>query len=237
MASADLADLAARLGHRFSNTSLLERAMTHRSWCAEHPGEESNERLEFLGDAVLGWVVADLAYHRFADLPEGRMTDLRKAVVSARALAGLARVLDLGSFLRLGRGEDAAGGRDKDSILSDSLEAALGAVYLDGGTEAAAALVHRLVTAALDDAAANLDQLDHKSRLQERVAQNSSNVPVYDVTSVGPDHDKWFSAVVMVGECVVGRGEGPSKKRAEQAAAAEACRHLDLAVSDLPDHA
>lgn len=234
MAGADLADLATRIGYRFFDTSLLLRAVTHRSWCAEHPGEESNERLEFLGDAVLGWVVADLAYHRFADMAEGRMTDLRKAVVCTRALAGLGRDLGLGSYLRLGRGEDTAGGRDKDSILSDALEAVLGAVYLDGGSQAAADLVHRLVLGLLDAAAANLDQLDHKSRLQERVAQDSCDVPVYDVTSSGPDHDKWFSAVVTVAGLVLGRGEGPSKKRAEQAAAAQACREFDL---PLPDHA
>lgn len=227
MAGRDLAELARRLEHHFGDVGLLERAMTHRSWCAEHPGWVSNERLEFLGDAVLGWVVADTVFRQFADLPEGRLTDLRKAVVNAHALAEVARALGVGDFLLLGRGEDAAGGRQKDSILCDAMEAAIGAVYLDGGSDAAAHLVRRLVGEALDHAAERLDHLDHKTRLQELLAQRSSAPPRYDVSSDGPDHDRWFSATVLVDDTVMGRGEGSSKKRAEQAAAAEACRVVD----------
>ena len=129
--------LAARIGYEFADPELLARSMAHRSWCAEHPGTLSNERLEFLGDAVLGWVVADLAFRRFAELPEGALTGVRKGVVNALALAEVAEELDLGAFLLLGRGEDAAGGREKPSILSDALEAVLGAVYVDGGPPAA----------------------------------------------------------------------------------------------------
>jgi ribonuclease-3 len=227
VAGGDLAELADRLGYRFRDRELLECAVTHRSWCAEHPGARSNERLEFLGDAVLGWVVADLAYHRFSDLPEGRMTDLRKAVVNARALAQLGRDVGLGSCLRLGRGEDHSAGREKESILSDALEAVLGAVYLDGGADAAVALVHRLVIDILDAAAASLDHLDHKTRLQEIVAQRGTDVPVYEVTGRGPDHDRVFTAVVSVAGRELGRGEGRSKKMAEQVAAAQACGSID----------
>lgn len=231
MAGGDLAELADRLGYTFRDMGLLERAVTHRSWCAENPGSLSNERLEFLGDAVLGWVVADLAYHRYDDLPEGRMTDLRKAVVNARALALLGRQVGLGPCLRLGRGEDNSSGRDKESILSDALEAVLGAVYLDGGTDAAVALVHRLVIDVLDDAVSSLDHLDHKTRLQEIVAQGGSDVPVYEVTGSGPDHDRMFTAVVRVGGRALGRGEGRSKKLAEQVAAAQACESIDFGAT------
>jgi len=231
VAGRDVSELATVLGHHFEDLSLLRRAMTHRSWCAEHPGEVSNERLEFLGDAVLGWVVADLAYRRFTELAEGQMTDLRKAVVNAEALAAMARHVDLGAYLVLGRGEDAAGGRDKDSILSDALEAAIGAVYLDGGTEVAAEFVRRLVADAVDLAVTRLDRLDHKTRLQELVAQRTTDVPVYEVIAAGPDHDRWFTATVTLSGRVLGCGEGTSKKRAEQAAAEQACRHVDAPVS------
>jgi ribonuclease-3 len=137
----DLDGLSARLGYTFTNRALLRRAMAHRSWCSEVGGEPSNERLEFLGDAVLGWVVADIVYRRHTDLPEGKLTDLRKSVVNAKALAEVAASIDLGTRLLLGRGEDQAGGRHKASILSDALEAVLGAVYLDGGVEEARDLV------------------------------------------------------------------------------------------------
>lgn len=231
MASRDVSELASVVGHHFNDISLLLRSVTHRSWCAEHPGAVSNERLEFLGDAVLGWAVADLAYRRFASLAEGQMTDLRKAVVNAEALAVMARQMDLGSFLLLGRGEDAAGGRDKASILSDALEATIGAVYVDGGTEAAVDYVRCLVTDAVDVAVTRLDRLDHKTRLQELVAQRTTDTLVYDVLVEGPDHDRWFSATVTLGGRVLGTGEGTSKKRAEQAAAQEACLSVDTPES------
>jgi ribonuclease-3 len=223
---ASLEVLADRLGHEFDDPELLRRALAHRSWVAESPGTASNERLEFLGDAVLGWVVADLVYRRFGELPEGSLTDLRKSVVNANALADVARALGLGEFLSLGRGEDAGGGRDKPSILSDAFEAVLGAVYLDGGAEAARALVERLVGPRLDDAVDRLDRLDHKSGLQELAARLELGAPVYEVTSSGPDHAKEFEAVVTVGDEAVGRGVGRSKKSAEQAAAAAAWARL-----------
>lgn len=197
--------------------------MAHRSWCAEHPGTISNERLEFLGDAILGWVVADLAFRRFSDLPEGALTGVRKGVVNALALAEVAINLDLGAFLLLGRGEDAAGGREKPSILSDALEAVFGAVYVDGGPGMAYDVIERLIGPRLAETAAHLDHLDHKSRLQEAAAGDGVDPPEYITRAEGPDHAKRFFATVLVGGDVVGEGTGRSKKAAEQAAAAAAC--------------
>jgi ribonuclease-3 len=222
----DLDGLAVRLGYRFADPSLLRRAMAHRSYCAEVPGETSNERLEFLGDAVLGWVVADIAYRRHGDLPEGKLTDLRKSVVNSAALAEVALELELGHRLLLGKGEDAAGGRAKPSILSDALEATIGAVYLDGGAARAYELVERLVGERLAIAAQQLDQLDRKTQLQELAARLHDSAPVYVLREEGPDHAKRFYATVYVGGRAVGEGEGRSKKTAEQAAAAAACALL-----------
>ncbi len=189
--------------------------MCHRSWVAEAPDDiDSNERLEFLGDAVLGWVVADVAFRAFGNLAEGALTDLRKSVVNATALAELAAELDLGRHLLLGRGEDAAGGRDKQSILSDAMEATLGAVYLDGGRNAAFELIERLFTPMLTDAVESLDRLDYKSALQELVVRSGKSAPTYKVSSTGPDHDKTFVAKVRVSRRTIGTGEGRSKKAA-----------------------
>jgi ribonuclease-3 len=201
---------------------LLERALSHRSWCAEVGGRPSNERLEFLGDAVLGLVVAELVYRRHGDLPEGKLTDLRKNVVNAAALAEVAVEVGIGPCLRLGRGEDAAGGRSKPSILSDAFEAVLGAVYLDGGMPAASALVERLFVHRLASVAQRLDRLDHKTLLQELTARLHDTAPVYVLSDTGPDHDKRFHATVIVQGVAVGEGDGRSKKTAEQAAAEQA---------------
>lgn len=228
--------LASRLGHDFVEPSLLEQALRHRSWCAEHPGHESNERLEFLGDAVLGWVVADLVYRRHAESREGRLTDLRKSVVNAHALAGIARELGVGAHLFLGRGEDAAGGRDKPSILSDALEAILGAVYLDGGAEAAYQLIFRLLGERLDDSSLLPPFTDYKTMLQELCAHRFDAAPVYVLSEEGPDHAKRFHAVVLVSGSALGEGDGPSKKQAEQQAAHQAVRHLDaVSTAVVPD--
>lgn len=201
---------------------MLERALSHRSWCAEVGGRPSNERLEFLGDAVLGLVVAEVAFRRHDDLPEGKLTDLRKSVVNASALAEVAMEVGIGPCLRLGKGEDAAGGRSKPSILSDAFEAVLGAVYLDGGMDAAAALVERLFADRMVTAALRLDRLDHKTLLQELTARLHDTAPVYVLSDTGPDHDKRFFATVIVQGVAVGQGEGRSKKTAEQAAAEQA---------------
>lgn len=218
----DLTELRRHLGYEFNDPALLRRALAHRSWCSEVGGQPSNERLEFLGDAVLGWVVADLAYRRHGELTEGKLTDLRKSVVNASALADVALEIRLGSCLLLGKGEDAAGGRSKPSILSDALEAVLGAVYIDGGTEAVFALIERLFVDRMAVAALRLDRLDYKTVLQELTARLHDTAPVYVLSDTGPDHDKWFSATVIVAGQSVGYGEGRSKKTAEQAAAEQA---------------
>jgi ribonuclease-3 len=217
--AAGLAKLSRRIGYEFTDESLLRRALAHRSWCAEVGGLPSNERLEFLGDAVLGWVIAEIAYRRHGDLPEGKLTDLRKSVVNATALAEVAEAIDLGDWLLLGKGEDSAGGRQKPSILSDAFEAVLGAVYLDGGVDAAKALVARLFSERLDVAAAHLDRLDHKTVLQELTARLYDTAPVYLLTESGPDHAKMFKATVLVAGEALGDGHGKSKKLAEQQAA------------------
>lgn len=206
---------------------MLQRALSHRSWCAEVGGQpQSNERLEFLGDAVLGWVVADIAYRNHSELAEGKLTDLRKSVVNAAALAEVALEIGLGNYLRLGKGEDAAGGRTKPSILSDAFEAVLGAVYVDGGSEPAFALVERLFADRMASAAMRLDRLDYKTVLQEVTARLHDTAPVYVLSDTGPDHDKRFYATVIVQGVAVGQGEGRSKKAAEQAAAEQAWQVL-----------
>ena len=226
----DLSQLTARLGYEFTNVSLLETAMHHRSWNAENEGGESNERLEFLGDAVLGWVVADIVYTQHSDLPEGKLTDLRKSVVNANALAEVAAELGIGEFLMLGKGEDTAGGRVKTSILSDALEAVIGAVYIDAGPQATHDVVSALMGKRIVDAVGGLDRLDAKTRLQELASKLEAHVH-YKVEDEGPDHEKMFFATVFVGDRELGYGEGKSKKAAEQIAAEIAC---DVLNSELP---
>jgi ribonuclease-3 len=218
--------LASRLGHTFADAALLEEALTHRSWCAEHPGVPSNERLEFLGDAVLGLVIADHLFRVEGDMPEGELAMARAAVVSAEALAQAAARFELGEGLRLGKGEDATGGRGKRSILADAMEAVIGAVYLDAGLAAAADLVLRLVDERLAGAVADPGETDHKTRLQEASAARFGQVPRYDVSGTGPDHEREFTAVVRISGQEKGRGVGRSKKEAEQRAAQAAFRAL-----------
>lgn len=218
--------LEAALGWTFGDVELLERALTHRSYCAEHAGVESNERLEFFGDAVLGLVVTEYVYREFGMFAEGDLAKLRASVVNSEALAAAATGVGLGGALRLGRGEDAAGGRAKPSILGDALEAVIAAVYLDGGWEPAQALVLRLLEPRLVEAAAGPDGQDPKGRLQELVAQVHGRVPRYQIRREGPDHAPDFFATVTVGGRELGSGEGRSKRQAEQAAARAAWRHL-----------
>jgi ribonuclease-3 len=217
--------LAERLGVRV-DPDLLERALTHRSFAYENGGLPTNERLEFLGDSVLGIVVTDTLYRRHPDLPEGQLAKLRAAVVNMRALADVARGVGLGAFIRLGRGEETTGGREKSSILADTLEALLGAVYLDQGLAVAAQLVHRLVDPVIDAAADLGAGLDWKTSLQELTAADELGVPEYSVAESGPDHAKEFVATALVGGTAYGTGHGRSKKEAEQAAAADAWRAL-----------
>ena len=219
---------------------LLERALTHRSYAYENGGLPTNERLEFLGDSVLGLVVTDALYRNHPELPEGQLAKLRAAVVNMRALAEVGRELDLGRFVRLGRGEESTGGRDKASILADTLEALLGAVYIDAGLERAAQLVHRLFDPLIQEAATLGAGLDWKTSLQELTAAGALGVPEYVVTETGPDHEKVFRAVVMVSGDAHGEGSGRSKKEAEQEAAASAWRSIRSQVpgelaEDTPD--
>lgn len=208
---------------------LLERALTHRSYAYEHGGLPTNERLEFLGDAVLGLVITDSLFQQHPDLPEGQLAKLRASVVNMRALADVARTLGpggLGAHLRLGRGEEVTRGRDKASILADTLEAVLGAVFLDHGLEIAGKVVHRLFDPVMADAAQRGAGLDWKTSLQELTAAGALGVPEYVVSEEGPDHEKHFTAVVRVAGEVLGSGVGRSKKQAEQMAAETAWKIL-----------
>jgi ribonuclease III len=198
---------------------LLERALTHRSFAYENGGLPTNERLEFLGDSVLGLIVTDTLFREYPDLPEGQLAKLRAAVVNMRALAGVARGLQLGAYVRLGKGEEGTGGRDKSSILADTLEAVLGAVYLDCGLDEADALVHRLFDPVIARSARLGAGLDWKTSLQELTAAEMLGVPEYHVEESGPDHQKSFRASVKIGGRTYGEGEGRSKKEAEQQAA------------------
>lgn len=207
--------------------ALLDLALTHRSYAYENGGLPTNERLEFLGDSVLGLVVTDAIYRRHPGLPEGQLAKMRASVVNMRALAGVARGLGLGRHVLLGRGEETTGGRDKASILADTLEATLGAVWLTGGLTAAEAVVHRLFDPLLAIAAGLGAALDWKTSVQELAAEQDLGVPEYVVEESGPDHAKMFRATVLLGGTASGHGEGPSKKEAEQRAAEAAWRRLD----------
>lgn len=210
---------------------LLDLALTHRSYAYEHGGIPHNERLEFLGDSVLGIVVTETLYRAYPDLPEGQLAKLRAAVVNARALADVARALGLGEYLLLGRGEESTGGRDKSSILADSMEAVIGATYLSGGSDAAARLVHRHFDPLIEHAADLGAGLDWKTSLQEAAANGQFGLPEYLVDDSGPDHEKEFHARVRLGGEILGEGRGRSKKLAEQQAAQGA--YLELKARGL----
>lgn len=221
-----LRECAAVVGHDFRDLALLRLALTHSSYSAEHDDEPSNERLEFLGDAVIGLVLADEMYRRHADFDEGVLTDLRKSVVNAQTLAIAARRLGLGKFVRLGRGESTSGGAEKTSILANAFEAVIGAVYLDAGIDVAYDLSLRLLAPEIAGAVPGLRMLDPKTQLQEITAEFGLGVPSYVLEDEGPDHDKTFFAEVLVAGRRRGSGSGRTKKAAEQQAAAEAIESL-----------
>ena len=206
---------------------LLLRALTHRSYAYENGGLPNNERLEFLGDSVLGLVVTDSLYASHPDLAEGQLAKLRAAVVNMRALAEVARAMRLGEYIFLGRGEESTGGRDKASILADTTEAVIAAVYLSGGMPAASAFVHHLLDPLMKRTASLGAGLDWKTSLQELTASGSLGVPEYRVTEHGPDHKKSFGAQCLVGSELIGSGSGSSKKEAEQMAAEVAWTELN----------
>ena len=229
---AEPGELLAALGVEL-DPPLADQALTHRSFAYENGGLPTNERLEFLGDAVLGLVVTDSLFNSYPELPEGQLAKLRAAVVNAKALAGVARDLGVGSYMRLGRGEESSGGRDKSSILADTLEALIGAVYQQQGIGPATELVHRLFDPLIAASAKRGAGLDWKTSLQEVAAANGAGVPEYRVSDSGPDHQKTFRAVVVIGGRELGAGEGGSKKEAEQQAA-ESAWHVLCGRPDEP---
>ena len=199
--------------------SLLELAFTHRSFAYESASKQTNERLEFLGDSVLGLIVTEELYKRYPDFDESRLSPLRSGIVNMRALADIARELDLGKYIRLGKGEEVTGGRDKNSLLADALEAVIGAIYLQFGFEICTQIVRRLISSTMDSAFARGAGLDGKTALQELVAALNKGVPEYLVSEEGPDHDKNFTALAVVAGINVSEGIGKSKREAEQIAA------------------
>ena len=227
-----IAVLERALGYEFVDRSHLENALVHRSYCAEHDIAESNERMEFLGDAVLGLSVTDHVFGAYPTLPEGELAKLRASVVNAEVLAELAIEVELGPALLLGKGEDASGGRTKASILADAMEAVIAAVYLDAGWHAADELVLRLLGERIREGAAGPGGHDYKTRLQELAARRFEQLPRYQVRAEGPDHSKQFFASVAIGGEVRGEGEGRSKKQAEQAAARSAWERMASAADD-----
>jgi ribonuclease III len=232
--SADTDELREALGNPSLDPGLLELALTHRSYAYENGNLPTNERLEFLGDSVLGVVITETLYRTHPTLSEGRLAKLRAAVVNARALAEVGRTIGLGQHIRLGKGEESSGGRDKSSILSDTVEALIGAVYLSGGFASGARLVHLLFDPMLEAAAAMGAGLDWKTSLQELSALHDLGVPEYVIEDEGPDHMKTFTARVRVAAKLFGGGTGRSKKEAEQQAAESAYRTL---IDEIPDSA
>jgi len=209
------------LGQRMDPV-LLKQAVTHRSYAYEHGGLPTNERLEFLGDSVLGVVITERLFRDFPDEPEGQLAKLRAAVVNATALAEVARALDLGSYLLLGKGEESTGGQDKSSILADAMEAVLGAMYMSTDLETTREFIERVFGPLIAESAQLGAGLDWKTSLQERSAELDKGVPEYRVTDTGPDHAKEFTAEAVISGDVLGVGHGRSKKVAEQEAAAQA---------------
>ena len=205
---------------------LLEQALTHRSFAYEHGGIAHNERLEFLGDSILGQAVTVKLFRSFPELDEGELAKRRASLVSTVALAEIARMIGLGAFVRLGRGEILTGGRDKSSILADTVEAIIGATYLSAGADAATALVLRLVDPLFIDPARFGAAMDPKTSLQELAAARGLGSPVYRIADEGPDHDKTFFATVVLGGDDIAVGSGSSKKSAEMAAALDAWTRL-----------
>ena len=220
-------DLENAIGYRFKNITLLQNALAHSSYANErwHDSLKSNERLEFLGDSILGMVVAEYLYRHFPDRPEGDLTRMRADMVCERSLAQIAERIGLGEHLLLGNGEEAGGGRARDSILADAVESVLAACFLDGGMEPARNFINTFVLT--DVPVRKLRNADYKTALQELVQQKKNQVLSYAlVEESGPDHDKHFVVQVSLNGAVVGTGEGRSKKKAEQAAAHDAIEHL-----------
>lgn len=220
-------DLEDAIGYRFHNISLLQNALTHSSYANErwHNSLLSNERLEFLGDSILGMLVAEYLYRNFPDRPEGELTRMRADMVCEKTLAVVANIIHLGDHLLLGHGEEQGGGRTRDSILADAVESVIAASFLDGGMDAALGFIRRFILVQVP--VTKLHNADYKTQLQELVQQKRNQVLSYILTGQsGPDHDKQFDVEVTLNGAVVGRGRGSSKKRAEQDAAKNAIASL-----------
>lgn len=220
--------LCEALGYSFADNELLDQALTHRSWCAENGGRSSNERLEFVGDAVLGMAITEALFTSRPEQPEGDLAKARAEVVSTKMLAEVAHNLNLGDLLFLGRGEDLSGGREKDSILADATEAVFAAVFIDGGWEPAREVVLGQLGTQAREAQTTPGERDFKTRLQEFAALHSLPLPHYDVEISGPDHGRKFVSTVRIDE-TVGTGHGTSKKQAQQAAAQDILGRLNSA--------
>jgi ribonuclease-3 len=226
MDDADLTALQERLGFGFKDAAYLRRALTHRS--AACLPAESNERMEFFGDSIVGLIVSEMLYRRFPDYSEGELAKAKSYVVSEPSLAEAARALGIENWVQMSAGEAATGGRNRRSILADAFEALVAAVYLDSGIRSARSLVRRCLDPRLRDAAAADHYRDYKSALQERVQARLRQAPVYRIAQErGREHEKTFTAEAIVGERVIGTGQGGSKKEAEQAAAYNALERLD----------
>lgn len=224
----DVSELVDRLG-LVSVPESMDLAMVHRSYSYENGRIPTNERLEFLGDAVLGLVITDSLFRTYPDQPEGQLAKMRSAIVNAQSLAAIAADFELGDYLLLGRGEQATGGREKVSILADALEAVIGAIYMDGGMEAARAFILRWFTGLIESVSTLGAGLDWKTSLQELSAELELGPPEYEVTGEGPDHDRTFTASVKLAGNTYGTGSGRTKKQAEQLAAEATFRQLDPA--------
>ena len=214
-------ELTARVGIELSE-KLLIQSLTHRSYAYENNLTETNERLEFLGDSVLGVVITAELFNKFPNAPEGELAKLRAAIVNSRALASVARAIGLGEFILLGKGEEASGGKDKSSILADAVEAILGAIYLEHGLQPTTEVILRLFSPIIDNANSIEATLDWKTSLSEVITSKDLAEPEYQISESGPDHDKSFQAVITILGKVVSTGEGKSKKTAEQNAAKSA---------------
>ncbi|MGI6279587.1 MAG: ribonuclease III [Acutalibacteraceae bacterium] len=223
--------LEEKLNYTFKNKNLLANALTHSSYANEkRNGSVSNERLEFLGDSVLSLIVSDYLYNNFKNLPEGELTKLRASLVCEKSLCNFSRELNMGEYLRLGKGEDKGGGRSRDSILADAFEAVLAAIYLDGGLEAARSLVLRFILAELEHEDDEVFK-DYKTALQEIIQRNPEETVTYILTKEsGPDHSKVFEVEVRLNSNTIGKGTGRSKKQAEQSAAREALRLMGAEI-------
>ena len=226
----NLLEFAGRLGHCFNDLSHLNTALCHSSYIHEHPDEDlsANERMEFLGDAVLELCITRLLYFRYPDAPEGKLSKARSGMVNEARLETIARLMGLGEYLLLGKGEELQGGREKASILADALEAVLAGVYLDSGLEAASDAIARLFEPYLQGAIRRASRKDYKTRIQEFVQETRHLTPRYALEeSRGPDHDKTFYVALTIDDKVLARGEGKSKKEAEQQAAQKGLEILE----------